>query len=127
MSKFLEKIFNKRLMNYLEKNELLDKNQFDFHANRSTDDAVLQLTSNITRYLDKNEKVIGVFLDLQKAFDTVSVPILLTRLENMGIRGNALMWFQDYLSDRKQRFRVDGLLSNEFSSIYGVPQCSTLM
>ncbi|CAK1597655.1 unnamed protein product [Parnassius mnemosyne] len=126
MSKVLEKIFNKRLMNYLEKNELLDKNQFGFRANRSTDDAVLQLTSNITRYLDKNEKVIGVFLDLQKAFDTVSVPILLTRLENMGIRGNALMWFQDYLSDRKQRVRVDGLLSNEFSSIYGVPQGSTL-
>ncbi|KOB73779.1 reverse transcriptase [Operophtera brumata] len=57
----------------------------------STDDAVLQLTTNITTYLANNEKVIGVFLDLQKAFDAVSIPILLKRLENMGIRGNKLL------------------------------------
>ncbi|KAM3965852.1 uncharacterized protein ACR2FA_000180 [Aphomia sociella] len=125
LSKVIERITNKRLVYYLERHNILGDNQYGFRAKRSTDDAVLQLTSKITSFLDKNEKCIGVFLDMQKAFDTVSIPILLTCLENIGVRGNALLWFRDYLMGRNQCVRVDNYYSNFNFSSYGVPQAPT--
>lgn len=87
---------------------------------------MLKLTGLIKDYLDRGERCIGVFLDLQKAFDTVSIPILLARLENTGIRGVALEWFTSYLTDREQRTRVGELESDAGYSRFGLPQGSTL-
>lgn len=126
LSKVLEKLVNKRLMRYLETEGLLASNQYGFRAKRSTNDAVLKLTSNLTSYLDNGKKCVGVFLDLQKAFDTVSIPILISRLQNVGIRGIPLLWFQDYLSDRQQVVRIDNVISGSTVCTYGVPQGSTL-
>lgn len=105
LSKILEKLTNNRLTKYAEKNGYFNDNQFGFRSHRSTDDAVLNLTNKITAYLDNKVKCLGVFLDLQKAFDTVSIPIMISKLENIGIRGNALPWFQDYLTKRNQKVR----------------------
>lgn len=126
LSKVLEKLVKRRVMRYLEKNNLLSSNQYGFRQGKSTEDAVLMLTSQITCYLDGGDKCLGVFLDLQKAFDTVSIPILLTRLENVGIRGLALDWFTNYLAGRTQRVRVEGHESDVAVCTYGVPQGSTL-
>ena len=126
LSKILEKVVNRRVIKYLESNKLLSDFQFGFRENKSTEDAVLALTSTVVSYLDKGDKCLGVFLDLQKAFDTVSIKILLTRLENVGIRGLALDWFKDYLTNRSQRVRVAGYESNDSMCKYGVPQGSTL-
>lgn len=113
-------------MNYLETNGRLSVNQYGFRNGRSTEDAVLHLTSNIVKYVEAGDKCIGVFLDLQKAFDTVSIPILLTRLENAGVRGIPLQWFVSYLTGREQCVRVENQLSNVATCTYGVPQGSTL-
>lgn len=126
ISKVMEKIMNKRIINFLESNKLLSENQYGFRTNRSTDDAVLRLTTRITAHVDNNDKCVGIFLDLQKAFDTVSIPILLSRLENLGIRGTALLWLKDYLTRREQCVRVENQYSNYSSGSYGVPQGSTL-
>lgn len=126
ISKILEKLVKIRVTRYLEKEQLLSKNQFGFRDGRSTEDAVLMLTNKITSYLDCGDKCIGIFLDLQKAFDTVSIPILLVKLENAGIRGLPLDWFTDYLSGRSQRIRVDSYESDSAMCSYGVPQGSTL-
>lgn len=126
LSKILEKIVNKRLMTYLEKNNLISVNQYGFRNNRSTNDAVLKLSSIVTSHLDKERKSIGLFLDLQKAFDTVSLPILLKRLENLGIRGTAHKWFEDYLVNRNQKVRVGDHISESARCTYGVPQGSAL-
>lgn len=126
LSKILEKLANKRLMTYLSSHSILAPNQFGFRHGRSTDDAVLNLTERITYYVDDGDKCVGVFLDLQKAFDTVSIPILLTRLEIAGVRGVPLQWFANYLEDREQFVRLEKHQSSSSQSTFGVPQGSTL-
>lgn len=126
ISKIIEKLVNKRLICYLESNSILSKNQFGFRRNKSTEDAVLSLTSLVSGYVDAGERCVGVFLDLQKAFDTVCIPILLAKLESIGIRGVVHDWFREYLTDRTQSVRVAHDMSDKAFCTYGVPQGSTL-
>lgn len=127
LSKIVEKILNKRLISYLEKENILSTNQFGFRAGRSTADAVLELTEYVATHIDKQNKCIGVFLDLAKAFDTVSVSILLNKMEQLGIRGTSLKIFKDYLKNRKQRVKLANYYSNDVVCCeYGVPQGSVL-
>lgn len=126
LSKIIEKLVNRRLINYANNSGLISINQYGFRSGISTEDAVLKLTSMITDYVDQGESCVGVFLDLQKAFDTVSIPILLRRLENLGIRGTVLSWFEDYLTNRQQCVRLGSYLSESAKCTYGVPQGSTL-
>lgn len=126
ISKILEKVVNGRLTSYLEKNNLLASNQFGFRTGKSTEDAVATLSKLITEKLDRGQKCLGIFLDLQKAFDTVSIPLLLKKLENMGVRGTPLDWFTDYLMNRQQVTKVLDNSSNKAKVKYGIPQGSTL-
>lgn len=126
ISKILERILNKRLVDYLEKYNLLSPSQYGFRAGKSTSDAVHDLTNHIVTNLDGGKKVLGIFLDLAKAFDTVSVPILIRKMERLGIRGTQLGLFEDYLSERTQSVKVGGSVSDECQVNYGVPQGSVL-
>lgn len=106
LSKILEKIINIRLIKYLEENKLLSDSQFGFRAKKSTSQAVHNLTNYITTNLDNGMHTIGIFLDLAKAFDTISCSLLLHKLESLGIRGKQLLLFSDYLNDRYQCVRI---------------------
>lgn len=126
ISKILERLIYNRLIKYLEKNELLATTQYGFRSNKSTDDAVHELTDYIVRHMDSKKKCVAIFLDLAKAFDTVSIPILLVKLHNLGIRGNAHNLLKSYLTDRTQRVKIDYTVSKELPIEYGVPQGSIL-
>lgn len=126
MSKILEKIINTRLKSFLENNSLLANTQFGFRTGHSTADAVNELTDLIFQNLDNNKKCLTIFLDLAKAFDTVSIPILIQKLNNIGIRGTQLKLFQDYLTDRIQCVKIENTISDELPIQYGVPQGSVL-
>lgn len=126
MSKIFEKLLNARLTTYLNDNNILSERQFGFRSGKSTQDAVLELTDTVVRNMDKKRKSLGIFLDLSKAFDTVSIPILLNKLERIGIRGVALDIFTDYLTDRRQYVLINGIKSKEETVLFGVPQGSVL-
>jgi hypothetical protein len=72
--------------------------------------------------MESGEYVIGIFLDFNKAFDTVNHQILLNKLFHYGIRGTALKWFTSYLSGRKQFISFDGAKSSESTLVCGVHQ-----
>lgn len=125
-SKIMEKVVSKRVIDFLEKNNLLSENQFGFRKNKSTEHAVLSLTSNIMQNIDRNEFTIGVFIDLTKAFDTVPHDILLKKLESIGIRGLPNKWFASYLNNRKQFVDYNNVTSTKQIINCGVPQGSIL-
>ena len=59
----------------------------------------MEVLDNIYQHCDFQEVTMGIYLDLQKAFDTVSHTILIKKLEIYGIRGTVLQWFMSYLSN----------------------------
>lgn len=126
ITKIIEKLLNTRLIKYLDRFDILSPFQFGFRQGKSTEDAVTALTSEIVEHLDSKKKCISVFLDLKKAFDTVSVPILIYKLQKIGLRGIPLALFRDYLSNRKQQVKLGTYISEKAEVSYGVPQGSVL-
>jgi len=124
--KILEKLIYSRVMNFLKKYSVLYKYQFGFRKGYSTSLALIDVIDTINMSLDSNEYVVGIFCDLQKAFDTVNHEILLTKLNYYGIRGTLFDWFTDYLTDRKQFTTINGANSRHNTIPCGVPQGSVL-
>ena len=98
----------------------------DFKKITLIDHALVSLTEAIRNTLDNKRLGSGIFINLQKAIDTVNHRILLSKLEHYGIRGCAFEWFRSYLSDRKKYVSVNGSNSNLLSITCGVPQGSVL-
>ena len=126
ISKILEKIIHNRLFTFVTTNNLLNPNQYGFRKKHSTDLAVVELYDKITNAMAQKQHVIGIFMDLSKAFDTLNHDILLYKLKTYGIRGTALSWFKDYLSNRQQFTSYNGVNSDFLSVKCGVPQGSIL-
>ena len=125
-SKILEKLMFNRLLNFLNKCDILNKYQFGFRNKHSTYMALIILHQNLNNVLDKGECSIGIFLDFQKTFDTVNHGILLDKQYHYGIRGPAYEWFSSYLNERYQ-FVVYNGCESEYKYIQcGVPQGSIL-
>ena len=80
----------------------------------------------IQRALDDEQIACGIFIDLEKAFDTVSHDILIEKLDHYSIRGISNDWFRSYLSDRSQFVSIYGFNSDYKTIKYGVPQGSAL-
>ena len=127
-SKLLERLVYNRLESFLNNNNILYEHQYGFRKKNSTCHPILQLLKYIYDSNDKTSKdiTLGIFLDLSKAFDTVSHDILISKLEHYGIRGLPLNWFKSYLSNRVQYIEYKDEKSGLCQVGYGVPQGSIL-
>ena len=92
---------------------------------RRKDNTVFQLTRivhQVSATLDKGQQALACFFDLSKAFDRVSHSQLLQKLERYNITGSAVLkWFEDYLTHRRQRVRVNRSVSSWQDIPDGVP------
>ena len=123
LSKVMERAVQQQFLEYLETNKLLSKFQFGYRKNKSFQ---LFLTDSIRKSLDNGELVGSVFVDLTKAFDTISHDILLNKLKIYRVQENEYEWFASYLFRRSQNVLIENNLSDEFFLNSGVPQGSIL-
>ena len=126
INKILEKLVFSRLYKFLELHKCLYQLQYGFREDHSTNHALINITESIREALDNNKSVCGIFVDFQKAFNTVNHEILLQKLNYYGIRGCTNDWFKSYLSQRKQFVSVLGFESKRRNISHGVPQGSVL-
>ena len=119
-------MFN-RVYGFLEKYKCIYNLQFGFRSKHSTNHALVEITETIRKALDDGKNACGVFVDLQKAFDTVNHDILIGKLDHYGIRGTANNWFSSYLKNRFQYVSIRGFDSATDSIHHGVPQGSVLI
>ena len=116
----------KRHYSFLDSCNILHSLQFGFREKHSTLHALIGMTETIKESIDNGTFGCCIFVDLQKAFDTVNHTILLKKLEHYGVRGNVLNWFSSYLCNRKQYVSVNGATSDQLTITCGVPQGSVL-
>uniref|UniRef100_A0A3P9IXE9 Reverse transcriptase domain-containing protein n=1 Tax=Oryzias latipes TaxID=8090 RepID=A0A3P9IXE9_ORYLA len=100
--------------------------QFGFRKYHSTDTATCYFLENVKQLLDKGGFVGAVFLDLQRAFDTINHDVLLAKLSYFNFSNSALCWMKSYLHDRKQAVQIENSQSSFLSCSDGVPQGSVL-
>ena len=125
-SKVFEKLFYSRFIAFINRNNILQTNQFGFRTGKSTSLALTQVISSLLTKCNAKKKVILALLDLKKAFDFINHDLLLTKLKHYGIRGTPLQWISAYLTDRTQKCKINGALSDKQPIFAAVPQGSFL-
>jgi hypothetical protein len=120
-AKILEKIIKYRLVEFLENNNLLSKNQFGFRPGLGTKNALYSASKFIYNAFDNNNKAMAIFLDLAKAFDTVNHNELCNILPSFGLNNCSLKWFISYLDNRKEIVQIMNSSGEELSIKCGVP------
>ena len=115
ISKLLEKIMYSRIYSFMDTNQLFFHSQYGFRKKHSCKHAITELIGEISKGLENKKHTIALFIDLSKAFDTISHDILYRKLDRYGIRGTALNWFKSYLENRILRAKCQCSSSSEVS------------
>jgi len=127
VSKLIERIVAVRITDHMTTNNLHELLQSSYKKFHSCETALIRVQNDILQAVDEKKCVLLVLLDLSAAFDTVDHGKLLQILsERIGLTGTALKWFQNYLLDRTQSVIIDGIESNIWQILFGVPQGSVL-
>ena len=124
--KVFERVLRKKIVQYLEKNKIICRNQHGFRKGRSCLTQLLNHIDRILRNFIESNDTDCIYLDYAKAFDKVDHEILLNKIKDIGIRGKIHTWLQDYLKDRSQTVVVNGQKSHPATVMSGVPQGTVL-
>ena len=124
--KILEEIVCNQLTNYIEKENILCLEQSGFRKGHSCETSICWLINEWKKEIDSGKTIIGVFLDLKRAFETIDRNILIEKLNKYGIREVEVKWFKSYLSERFQRVKINETFSEKVKVDLGVPQGSKL-
>ena len=115
VAKVVENVVAQQLGSYFENSQCLSPFQGAYRRGKSTEQLLLVTVNRITQDLDHGLTTCVAFLDLHKAFDSLDHHILLRQLHELGVGGDALTWFFDYLSNCYQRVK----LHHFYSTCYG--------
>ena len=124
--KTMERIIRDSLMEHMEQNSLFTDLQHGFRKGRSCITQLIEVIDEWTENLNNHDSIDAIYLDFQKAFDTVPHKRLLAKLERYGIKGSVLRWISSYLTNRQQRVILNGKESQWQTVTSGIPQGSVL-
>ena len=124
--KVLESLVTDQIRTFMETNSLFSKCQHGFRNHRSCVTQLLEVLNDLSKMIEDGDCIDIIYLDFSKAFDTVPHQRLLTKLNAYGIDGNLLKWIESFLSERRQRVRVNQSYSNYSPVSSGIPQGSIL-
>ena len=131
LSKVLEKVVYSHTYNYLNDSGQFYESQYGFRQKHSCEHAKQELVGNVLKGFEHGKNTLAIFLDLSKAFDTISHPVLFAKLEKYGVCSVCLDWFRSYLTDCMMRVKccsTDGsIVYSEYKLLdFGTPQGSVL-
>ena len=126
LAKIFETLLRDQIDAFLLSNSLISNCQYGYKKKTSTQDALLYCTEKIRTCIDTNQFVHGAFLDLSKAFDSLSHNILLAKLKQIGFENSAIQIIQSYLSNRQQVVTLGQIESDWIEVQRGVPQGTVL-
>ena len=124
--KLLEKFITEKMTKYLERKSYFSKLQFGFRNGKSTSGAFTDLLDNMVEGLNNSEFGIAAYLDFQKAFDTINHSFLLTKLREAGLGAKLMHLLKNYLTNRNQKTKLNGITSTLEEINVGLPQGSTV-
>ena len=112
VSKILERLMYKQMIEYLEANSLIHPSHHGFRSKHNTSTALLQMYHSWLEALENNEISAVLMLDMSAAFDLVDHGILIDKLRLYGFEECSISWVKSYLSRRYQAVCIDGALSD---------------
>ena len=126
ISKIFEKVIHDQLYDYFDKYNLLAEQQYGFRKQHFTEYAAVKLIDHVSKKIENGKTPTDVYIDLSKAFDTLTFDILLFKLKYYGVTDTALDLMRTYLTNRKQYVVFNGCQSDDSEIYTGVPQGSIL-
>ena len=124
--KIFETIIRDHITEFLEGNNLITNHQHGFRSGHSCTTQLLELMEDFTDFYEMEIPYDCIYLDFAKAFDRVPHQRVLTKLYNLGIRGDVIRWIKDFLFGREQRVVINNVCSEWSNVISGIPQGSVL-
>ena len=124
--KIFEKVLYSRIYSFMSSKNFISETQFGFRKNHPTNHAIQHSVNFINESHLTGKHVLGIFIDLSKAFDTIDHATLLRKLHHYGIRGNVQKLISSYLTNRYQYVKINNEISENLHLKFGVPQGSVL-
>ena len=109
-----------RFIWYLEKSRIPDRSQCGFRKHCSTIDHLVSLERYLRDAFAQRQQAVGLFFDLEKAYETTWQYGIIRDLHRMGLRGRLPVFVSEYLREHLIRVRIGTTLSDEFYPEEGV-------
>ena len=124
--KMLESMIRDHVMDHFKINKLFNNNQYGFIKGRSTTTQLLKILDEWTDYLEGEGQTDVIYTDFTKAFDKVPHKRLIHKLKAYNIDENLIHWIIAFLTNRQQKVKINGTLSEWLMVLSGIPQGTVL-